>query len=435
MRSFEYLADGHHVDDAGSLISCTYVDFRAPADRTPITTLMKASSNRHAIPGYGTIRISKPWCFLGRGEGLAGRGEKAWDSRAGGNAEPVEETVGRNGWVYCAFVDPATEAERAACREAMPSGDDSLSPIRRPRAFARALGGMVAEQASPRGQTVLLRSTVDEEAFYTTHRSQTVYHGPVVYADDPVRRLEGASSDLELLLLLVFLKHAAYRAQREYRFLVWAEGEPAEDWVDLRVSPALLDAMQRPWPEPAASDLVSAGMKEFSAAEALAEVSGPIERVDVLPTRAVPDNQTVAPRRYEVERLPADLRERTTACAALDALRDAVAKSDAACRKDAAAAAWHAEPIVRFFCSTFGDDIVGVRVSEANFIVITAELSGDDLIETSIAVGPEGTCACRISAGDTHLPATAPDVRSFERVLKDRLGKMGVLGEGGGVRG
>ena len=36
-----------------------------------------------------------------------------------------------------------------------------------------------AEQAGPRGQSVLLRSTVDEQAFCTAHRSQTVYHGPV----------------------------------------------------------------------------------------------------------------------------------------------------------------------------------------------------------------------------------------------------------------
>ena len=38
MRSSQYLADGHHVDDAGNLISCTYVDLRDPAERTPIRT-------------------------------------------------------------------------------------------------------------------------------------------------------------------------------------------------------------------------------------------------------------------------------------------------------------------------------------------------------------------------------------------------------------
>ena len=94
----------------------------------------------------------------------------------------------------------------------------------------------------------------------------------------------------------------------------------------------------------------------------------------------------------------------------------------------AAAAAWHAEPVVRFLCSTFGDRIVGVRVNEEGLVVLTAELSGDEPVEASIAVGPEGACACRISAADTHLATTAPDVQSFERVLRSRLAEVGVRG-------
>ena len=39
MRSFQCLADDHHVDDAGNLIACSYVDFRDPTERSPITTL------------------------------------------------------------------------------------------------------------------------------------------------------------------------------------------------------------------------------------------------------------------------------------------------------------------------------------------------------------------------------------------------------------
>ena len=46
-------------------------------------------------------------------------------------------------------------------------------------------------------------------------------------------------------------------------------------------------------------------------------------------------------------------------------------------------------------------------------------------VEVSIAVGPEGTCGCRISAGDTHLASTAPDVRSFKQILKQRLAEVG----------
>ena len=116
-------------------------------------------------------------------------------------------------------------------------------------AIAR-IGHHEIEQAGPRGRIVLRRNTVDGRTFCTAHKSQTVYHGPVVYTDDPVRRLEGTSSDLELLLLLVFTKHAAHHAQREYRFLVWAEDDPAEDVVDFAVSPALVDAMWKPHGEP-----------------------------------------------------------------------------------------------------------------------------------------------------------------------------------------
>ena len=135
-----------------------------------------------------SIPWPRPRCFLGRGEGLPGHGEKLGTRRSAATPSPLEEAVGRNGWIYCALVDPATEEERGASRDAMPSGHDTLSSIRRPRAFARALAVMAAEQAGPRGQTVLLRSTVDEQVFWTAYRSQTVYHGPVVYADDRVRR-------------------------------------------------------------------------------------------------------------------------------------------------------------------------------------------------------------------------------------------------------
>ncbi len=69
--------------------------------------------------------------------------------------------------------------------------------------FARALGAMVAEQAGPRGRIVVLGNAVEGGRFSTAHKSQTVYHGPVAYLDDPYRRLESASSELEFALLLV----------------------------------------------------------------------------------------------------------------------------------------------------------------------------------------------------------------------------------------
>ena len=96
---------------------------------------------------------------------------------------------------------------------------------------------MAAEQVGSHGRTALLRSSVGGRVLRTAHCSQTVYHGPVVYAEDPDRRLESASSDLALALLRVFMKPAVHRGQREYRFAVWVDGEPSRDRVDRKVSP------------------------------------------------------------------------------------------------------------------------------------------------------------------------------------------------------
>ena len=116
--------------------------------------------------------------------------------------------------------------------------------------------------------------------------------------------------------------------------------------------------------------------------------------------------------------------------AAVKALREAVVRADAGCMKEAAAAAWHAEPVVRFLCTAFDCGEAGMRVSEDGFIVVTTELVGDGPVEASISIGPERTFACTVSAGDTHLASTASDVRSFKRVLKERLVEVGVLGPG-----
>ena len=67
---------------------------------------------------------------------------------------------------------------------------------------------------------------------------------------------------------------------------------------------------------------------------------------------------------------------------------------------------------MRLFCSTYGGTVTGVRVNEDSFIVVTATVPGDDVVDVTIAVGPDGTCACKVAA---------PDVRAFEQVLATRL--------------
>ena len=177
------------------------------------------------------------------------------------------------------------------------------------------------------------------------------------------------------------------------------------------------------------SGFVPAGVEESSAVAEIEEGSPPRVRlyVEALQAFAAMSNPTVAPRRYDVERLPSDLREEANAHAAVEALPEEVERASAGGGR-AAAAVWYAEPVVRFFCSTFGKGIAGVQVDEEDFVVILAELAGDELVEASIAVGSEGTFARKISTGDTHLASTAPDVRSFKQILRDRLAEVGVRG-------
>ena len=119
MRGVLYLGDGHHVDDAGNLISCVHVDFRDAADRAPIRTLRKASPKQYAIPGCGTIRLSKPTGVGGGGEGFSIGPEVG---AAAGAADPGVLHCGRNAWIYSASIEPETQAEQAAWRGALPAG-------------------------------------------------------------------------------------------------------------------------------------------------------------------------------------------------------------------------------------------------------------------------------------------------------------------------
>lgn len=183
------------------------------------------------------------------------------------------------------------------------------------------------------------------------------------------------------------------------------------------------------------SGLVSPGMNESSSVEELRDPDQPASvRVEALPALRG-GHPGVAPRSYDGETLPDDYAKRRLVRAAVEALREAVDRWDVAGRRDAAAAAWHAGPVVRFLGAPPDGAIAGVRVTEDGILAITAELIRDRPVETRIAVGPDGTCACTIRSGQTHLASTAPDPLAFERVLESRLADVGVHGEadtGGG---
>ena len=89
---------------------------------------------------------------------------------------------------------------------------------------------------------------------------------------------------------------------------------------------------------------------------------------------------------------------------------------------------------MRLLCSTYGGDIAGVRVSEDSFIVVAAEVPGNEPVKVTIAVGSDGTCACKVSTPQGQVAAASPDTRSFEQVLADRLTDAGVRDQGGARR-
>ena len=146
-RGVLYLADGHHVIDAGNLISCAYVDLRAPAERIPIGVLGvlgKTSSKRHPIRTVGRFRS--------RSRTAASRAEEVTPSR--GRHRGRRAPAGRAGGacVNCGCSEPKTPEEQGAWRAAMPADYDVISHPPSAK-LARALGAMAAEQLGPRGQT------------------------------------------------------------------------------------------------------------------------------------------------------------------------------------------------------------------------------------------------------------------------------------------
>ena len=102
-------------------------------------------------------------------------------------------------------------------------------------------------------------------------------------------------------------------------------------------------------------------------------------------------------RAYRAEDLAADLRETAAVHAAVEALRVAVDQLDAEPGRDAAAA-WHAASLVRFFCSTYGGAVTGVRVNEDRFVVTAATVPGDDVI-VECARAPRSGTELRIPVG------------------------------------
>ena len=115
---------------------------------------------------------------------------------------------------------------------------DHISHIYRPREFARALGSMVVDQLGPQGQEdEFTHSFHGQEARKTRHRTQLIIRGPVLYVEDPYAVFVADDNNMPsgeimqsfapLIFHTVFVKGIEHRDQREYRFVIWTEEEPA----------------------------------------------------------------------------------------------------------------------------------------------------------------------------------------------------------------
>ncbi len=280
-----WIDEGFVLDDAGNLITTTYIDLREEGSRTPIPALVKGCKRAHALEDGETILISKPERFQEYGEKLirdpqeglakeesvtvmeetatqAARRHAIVDLNevhellnAGIHVVHSETNIstktkskslayGKEWWIFCTSIMPKDE-EFEAWKATLDEEYDHVSEIGRPAKFAQALGHMVTEQIGPQGKDGWIKNTTEgAESVKTKHRTQWVMHGPVVYTD---RVYDTLTRDCDVrtgLAASIFTKDKKYAAQREYRFAVLTEGAD-EKTVSLQISGMMRDALKR----------------------------------------------------------------------------------------------------------------------------------------------------------------------------------------------
>ena len=278
-----WINEGFVLDDAGNMLTTTYIDLRDEAERMVIRSLVKGCRREHALEDGETLLISKPERFreygvalirdeqegFAREEHVAVQAEtpqEAAKRRAtadlndalqlvGSAMKPVHRvehsrrktrkesfSYGKDWWVFCASIRP-DEAEWDGWRASLDEDYDHVSEIGQPAKFAQALARMVTEQVGPRGKDAWLTGTSDGAAgARTKHRNQWVIHGPVVYTDRLYDMLTGEEDEVRRMAACLFAKPMTHAAQREYRFVV-PNGGATEETVLLKISGMMRDAL------------------------------------------------------------------------------------------------------------------------------------------------------------------------------------------------
>ena len=295
-----WINEGFILDDAGNMLTTSYIDLRDEGERAAIRSLVKGCKREHALEDGKTVLISKPERFREYGvalirdeqEGLAKveqvkleaeTPEEAAERRATADVNDALEIVGstmksvhrvesrrrktesesfsygKDWWIFCASIRP-DDGDWDAWRATLDDDYDHVSEIGQPAKFAQALARMVTEQIGPRGKDAWLTGTSDGAAgAKTRHKHQWVIHGPVDYTDRLYETIVGEEDEVRRMAACLFAKPITHAAQREYRFVVLNGGAP-EETVLLKISGMMRDALKpqergliRPTPAPAES--------------------------------------------------------------------------------------------------------------------------------------------------------------------------------------
>ena len=282
-----FMNDGTFIDDAGNLITTTFVDLRAADQRTSIHTLAKASRREYALETSPTLRIAKPADFRESGGGLIrdpneGRATTRTDlleridhpddlteanarnqeimraAKLAGSMLDIRRTTtstkvtesqgssikyGHDWWIYStSMLEPGAPPPRDWL-ESLDPEYEHISWIRRPRTFAHALGAMAAAKLGPQlDETQMTHKLKGGEQCVSNHGLLWVVHGPIVYVDDAYETLRNWEVESTHMFALLFVKERDserdHAALREYRFAVLTQGNPLSE-VLLPISPAL----------------------------------------------------------------------------------------------------------------------------------------------------------------------------------------------------
>lgn len=280
-----WINEGFVLDEAGNLVTTSYVDLRTPRSRTAIRTLVKGCRRKHALEDTETILVSPLKRFREEGEnlirddqeGLATEKtetvktetpEEAFRRRRVADVNEAIELLdarvritrretsrgversskylafGKEWWIFSTAITPETDEEWAAWRATLDPAYDHESEIGQPAKFAEALGRMMTEQLGPQSKDGWMRGLIGErEGVRTKHPTQWIVHGPVVYADQLYDTLMQDANEATRIAALIFTKSATHAAQREYRFAILRDGS-VDKSVLLTVSGMMRDALQ-----------------------------------------------------------------------------------------------------------------------------------------------------------------------------------------------